>query len=702
MMNVDMKKYLKHLYILVFLISTAVFFSFQKKQSVDPQKDEILIEALRVILERGHYEPKMINDEFSEAVFDDFIENLDPYKRYFLASDIARFKKYHHDIDNQIFRRKFDFYQDVTEVFSQRLSEVEGFYQEILSKKFNYDKKESISLDEKSIEYAVNHEELKNVWRKHLKFSTLTRLNDFLKEEEDKAKNDSEYKQQSFDELEKKAREKTLDKIKDLFYYENQTEDNERFAVYINCITAQFDPHTNYFAPDAKKRFDSSMAGSIEGIGARLSDERGYTKVVELVAGGPAYKQGDLEVGDFIVKVAQDTAEPTDIVGMRLSDAIELIKGKKGTTVVLTVKKVDNTYKEIAITRDIVKFEETFVKSSITIQDGKKYGVIHLPKFYIDFENPEVNCGADMRKEIEALKEEGIDGLAIDLRNNGGGSLSTAIEIAGLFIDKGPVVQVKYKGANANIKKDTDSKIVWDGPLVIMVNELSASASEIFAAAMQDYKRAIIIGSKQTYGKGTVQNVIPIDKYINYDSELGALKLTIQKFYRINGGSTQLKGVSSDIVMPDRYTYLDVSESELDAALEWDQIAKADYESLNFYSNFSQVVSEMQYKIDHNTQFNKIDEYAKWLKQTQDDLTYSLNLKNYQETQEKLNIEAKKYKDILTFKATNNFTFPAFENKLIQNDSILKDKRDAWHKKLNQDIYVHTAIETLSKLKTAN
>ncbi|MGY6647224.1 carboxy terminal-processing peptidase [Wenyingzhuangia sp. IMCC45574] len=703
MMNVDMRKYAKHLYLPVIIVAITAFFSFQSNQSNnDPERDKILIETLRVILERGHYEPKQINDDFSEAVFDKFIENLDPYKRYFLASDVAGFKKYYHDIDNQIIRRKFDFYKDVTDTYLARLAETEGFYEDILSKKFNYSQKESISLDEKTAEFPINKKTQKDVWRKHLKFSTLSKLNDYLKEEEDKAKEDKAYQKKGFDELEKKAREKTLESIKDLFYFEKKVTDLERFSTFLNCITAEFDPHTNYFAPQMKKRFDSSMSGSIEGIGARLSDERGYTKIVELIAGGPAYKQGDLEVGDFIVKVAQGDGEPTDIVGMRLSDAIELIKGKKGTTVTLTVKKVDNTYKKIAIVRDIVKFEETFVKSSITVKDGKKFGIIHLPKFYIDFRNPNVNCGKDMRREVEALKKEGVEGLAIDLRNNGGGSLSTAIEIAGLFINKGPVVQVRYKETKPNIRKDTDGKIVWDGPLVIMVNELSASASEILAAAMQDYNRAIIIGSKKTYGKGTVQNIIPINQYINYQSDLGALKLTIQKFYRINGGSTQLKGVSSDIVMPDRYSYLNISEGEYDTSLQWDQIAKAEYENNNYYSNFAQVVKEMQQEINQNKQFNQIDSYAKWLKSNQDNVTYSLNLKTYQEDQEALNVEAKQYKDILKYKGNNKFSFPAYEAELIKTDTILKDKRNAWHKKLNEDIYVHTALKTLSKLKTVN
>ncbi len=697
-----MKKYIKYLYILAAVVGISVFYSFKKHQSdKTPEREQVLIEALRYILERGHYEPKMIDDTFSEGVFNKFIESLDPYKRYFLATDIARFKKYYHDVDNQILRRKFTFFDEVITTFNTRLKESEKLYSELLSSKFNYNKKESINLDPDVSEYPINAQQQRDVWRKHLKFSTISKLNSYLKEDEDKKKDDKKHVVKSFDEQEKKAREKTLENIKDLFYYENQTKENERFDIFLNCITAQFDPHTTYFAPDMKKKFESSMSGSIEGIGARLSDERGYTKVVELIPGGPAYKQGDLEVGDFIVKVAQGKKdEPTDIVGMRLSDGIELIKGKKGTTVVLTVKKVDNTYKEIAIVRDIVEFEDTFVKSSVTEKNGKKFGIIHLPKFYINFSKKQQrNSATDMRKEIENLKKDGIDGLAIDLRNNGGGSLRTAIDIAGLFIEKGPVVQVKYKNNSPDVRRDMDRKIIWDGPLVIMVNELSASASEILAAAMQDYKRAIIIGSKQTYGKGTVQNIIPINQHLNYPSDLGAIKLTIQKFYRINGGSTQLKGVSSDIVMPDRFSYLDIAESKLEEPLEWDQIEEATYDHKSFYSNFNEVVTNAQKSIDSDKRFNEIDSYAKWLKKNQENLTYSLNLKNYQNNQEKLNIEAKSYKKVLKHDSINKFTFPKFEQILVQKDSILKDKRLAWHKKLNQDIYANKAVEILSMLK---
>ena len=368
-------------------------------------------------------------------------------------------------------------------------------------------------------------------------------------------------------------------------------------------------------APKDKKRFDISMAGKLEGIGARLQKKGDYTTVVELISGGPAWRSGELEVGDAIVKVGQADEPPIDIVGMRLDDAIEFIKGKKGTEVKLTIKKIDGSIVVYSIIRDIVELEETFAKSTVVKMDNRTFGVIHLPKFYIDFNEKNFrNSATDMEQEIARLKEENIEGLLIDLRNNGGGSLKTAIEIAGLFIKDGPVVQVKYRGEKPNVRSDKNKKIQWDGPLVILVNELSASASEIFAAAMQDYNRAVIIGSKQSFGKGTVQNVLPLNNYFKYSEDLGALKMTIQKFYRINGGSTQLKGVHSDIAMPDRYTYLDIGERDEKNPLPWDKIEPAKYVPLNIYANFHDVVNDSKKRIAANPQFKLIDKNAKWLK----------------------------------------------------------------------------------------
>lgn len=449
-----------------------------------------------------------------------------------------------------------------------------------------------------------------------------------------------------------------------------------------------------------KKDFDESISGKLEGIGARLSYKNDYTKVTELISGGPAWRAGDLEVGDIILKVAQGDAEPLDIVGMRLQNAIEFIKGKKGTEVRLTLKKIDGSIEVISIIRDIVELEETFVKSSIIEKNGKKFGVINLPKFYIDFNDRKArNCAKDMAIEIERLKKENIDGVLIDLRNNGGGSLPAVVEMAGLFIKDGPIVQVKYNGEKPIVQKDRDKSILWNGPMVVLTNEFSASASEIFAAALQDYKRAVIIGSKQTYGKGTVQSSMSLNRFYNYDSDLGGLNLTIQKFYRINGGSTQLEGVKPDIILPSRYRYMDIGEKDFENPLSWDQIQKANYDTWDNYSNFDDVVSRSVSRINNKPQFLLIEENAKWLKKSQDDTTIYLNYDSYKSDLDIHEEESKRFESLSKY--SNNLTFnsPAYEIPLIEKDSILGVKRIAWHKNLSKDIYIEEGLNVLTDLK---
>jgi carboxyl-terminal processing protease len=442
------------------------------------------------------------------------------------------------------------------------------------------------------------------------------------------------------------------------------------------------------------------MSGKLEGIGARLQKQNEYTKVVELISGGPAWKQGDLEVGDLILKVAQENNEPLDIVGMRLDDAIEFIKGEKGTVVILTVKKIDGSTQTISITRDVVELEETFVKSSVVEVNDKTFAVIDLPKFYIDFDEQNFrNSATDMAQEIERLKKQGVEGIVLDLRNNGGGSLQTAIDISGLFIDKGPIVQVKYRGKAPDIKKDTDPKIQWDGPLVILVNELSASASEIFAAAMQDYKRAVIIGGKQTYGKGTVQNVLDLNRYHNLNEDLGALKMTIQKFYRINGGSNQLEGVHSDVMLPDRYTYLEIGERDLPNALKFDKVAPANYKIWNNYENFETAVNNSKIRVSNNETFKLIDENAKWLKKSQDDTLIYLNFDAYTSDIKNHKEASKKFNAIRDYSSDFTFVSPFYEESIIVLDEDLAEKREVWHKNLKKDIYVAEALNILSELK---
>ena len=685
---------------LFILSGLLVGFTYEPNTNPDPKKDKVLVGVIRYILKNGHYAPKEIDDEFSKAVYTKFINEMDPVKRYFTKSDIEDFSQFKHKIDDQLKREDLSFYTYVMDRFQLRLNDTKSYYKEILESPFDFDKKEDIKINYDEIDFSKSQNELIDSWRKQMKFNALSRLQLSLETEEDKAKEDKTYVKKDFKDLEIEAREKTLKNIDDFYERISKLNHTDWFSTFVNCIVEEFDPHTTYFAPKIKEQFDINISGKIEGIGARLQEKSDYTKIVELISGGPAWKQGDLEVGDIIIKVAQKGEESVDIVGMRLDDAIKLIKGKKGTEVILTVKKVDNSIQQITIIRDVVELEETFAKSSVAFKDGKKYGIINLPKFYIDFEDPNGrNSGSDMEKEIEALKKENIDGLLIDLRNNGGGSLKTAIEIGGLFIKKGPIVQVKYRDNEPSVKKDTDSKIQWDGSLVILVNELSASASEILAAAMQDYKRAVILGSEQTYGKGTVQNVIPLNKYYNYPDDLGAVKLTIQKFYRINGGSTQLEGVRSDIAMPDKYSYVEIGERDQKNPLVWDKIKKAEYSEMNFYNNFDKVINDSKVRISENKEFKKINEYAIWLKKAQDNNTFSLHFDTYLEEDKQHQSEIEQFKNVFKHDSNIEFKSPEKELNLIKIDSSLGSKRAAWHKNLKKDIYIDEALKVLSELE---
>ena len=671
----------------------------------DPDKDKVLISVINYMLTNGHYLPKDLDDDFSEHVFKSFTEGLDPSKRYFTQEDINDFSRFKYLIDNQLKKSDLTFYNLVYSRFTEKIKSAKKYYGEILAQPFNFNKRESINIDYEKAPFPKNENELIDNWRKQLKLNTLGRIQEKQDLETEKAKDNKDFKKSSFETLEAAARKEVLKNMDELYIRIEELENSDWFSTFLNSVISGFDPHSTYMAPSVKERFDVDMSGKIEGIGARLQKKGIYTHIFEVVSGGPAWKQGELEEGDIILKVAQADEEPLDIVGMRLDDAIKFIKGKKGTEVRLTVKKkLDNSIRVISIIRDIVNLDETFVKSSVVQKNGKKFGVINLPKFYIDFSDKNFRDSAkDMEKEIANLKKENVEGLLIDLRNNGGGSLKTAIEIAGLFISEGPVVQVKYRGEKARVQDDKDPKIQWNGPLVVLVNELSASASEIFAAAMQDYNRAVIIGGNQTYGKGTVQNILPINQfYPDYKEDLGFLKMTIQKFYRVNGGSTQIEGVYSDIAMPDRYSYMKFGERDLDGALAWDKVPKANYTPVNSYENFSDVVNKSKERIMQNPNFSLINEYAKWLKKGQDDTTCSLNFKQFTKEAKKHQKEGEQFKSVFKFDSDLKFTSPQSELPSIKNDVIDGDKRTAWHQNLAKDIYINEALNVLSELKMRN
>ena len=689
--------------LLVIVALSVAFLSFIPRNASDPEKDKLLLELLAFVVERGHYEPSAIDDKFSKGIYKDYMEALDPSKRFFLQSDIDEFSKYETQLDDQIKNRDLSFFDLTYSRLVSRMEESKAYYKQIMDAPFDYTIDEDFNTDYENMPYAKNTAELKEKWRKQIKLSTLSSLTDKQKLESDKLKSDAAYKVKSFEELEKETRESSFKSLNEYFGFIDDLNRDDWFSIYVNAIASRFDPHTSYFAPEEKERFDVSMSGKLEGIGARLQKKNDFTEITELISGGPAWRGKELEPGDVVLKVAQGSKDPVDVVGMRIDDVVKKIKGPKGTEVRLTVKKTDGSIKIISLIRDNIEIEETYLKSSIVNKNGLKYGVIYLPKFYIDFENKDSrDAGKDMAIEVERLKKEGVKGIIVDVRDDGGGSLKTVVDITGLFIEQGPVVQIKSAAGKKEVLYDRDRKVQWDGPLVIMVNSFSASASEILAAAIQDYKRGVIIGSKQTYGKGTVQNVIDLNQFVRNSSmgDLGALKTTTQKFYRINGGSTQLKGVSSDVVMPDRYSYIKMGERDIDNAMAWDKIDAALYTTWERQNNFDTAIANSNKRMTNNKQLQLIDENAKWLFERSEVNTYSLQLKKFKEEQETLEATTKKFKSIVDYKNELKFVSLPYERDAMQNDVTLKEKRERWHESLAKDIYVEEALNVLDDLQS--
>lgn len=694
--------------LLVMLISVASC-SFTNKSFENDDKDKLLLDLITYVLGKVHYEPKDIDDDFSVNIFDSFIDIVDPTKRYFLASDIEEFELQKFQIDDQIQNTDITFFNMVHERLIQRMDEAQGLYKEVLDKPFDYTINETINIDYDEMEFADSKKELKERWRRQLKYATLGTYDSKLERLEENANAAEENKESNAPTTKKgaelSAREATLKTLDDYFDFVDDLERKDWFVQYINTIVDEFDPHTFYFEPDEKEKFDTSMSGKFEGIGARLLQETEGAKITDIISGGPVWRDARLEVGDIILKVGQAGEEPVDIVGMRLTDAIKLIKGPKNTIVDLTVRRIDGSTEIISLTRDVVELEESFAKSANIIKGNQKFGLINLPKFYVDFNDyGERNAATDVAKEVERLKQEGAEGLILDLRDNGGGSLKTVVEMGGLFIKDGPIVQVQSGGETKEVYDDIDERVQWDGPLVILVNELSASASEILAAAMQDYKRAIVIGSKQTFGKGTVQNIIALNDVVRNSEhgDLGAIKLTTQKFYRINGGSTQLEGVKSNVVVPDKYSYIDIGERGQSNPLKWDKITPADYEVWDGYIDYEKTIANSAKRMANNPQIKLIDENAKWIKSQQDENIISLNYNDYEALEAKHKAKSDYFKALTEYDSHLSFESLKYEEALFTQDSVLREKRNRWHKSLAKDVYVEEAVNVLQDLKMNN
>lgn len=676
------------------LVSATIIVQSEKEEAID----QLLMQSLNSV----HYSPQTIDNDFSQKVFKLYLQRLDYNKKFLIQSDVDELKKFEKLIDEDINGVKFTFFDKSFDIINARVEEAKAYYTDILSKPFDFTTEETIQLDAEKANYAKDKAALKDEWRKSLKYQTLARMVEMM-DNQTKAKEKSDtVKLKSREELEVEARKKILKSNDDYFKRLKDFDRADRIAIYFNAIAGIYDPHTEFFAPKDKANFDIGMTGQLEGIGAQLQEKDGYIKVSSIVPGSASYKQGQLKGGDIILKVAQGDAEPVDVVDMKMDDAVLLVRGKKGTEVRLTVKKPDGSVLVIPIIRDIVVLEDTYAQSVI-LKGKKNIGYIKLPSFYADFSGKGGrSCAKDIKKELEKLKAENVDGVILDLRYNGGGSLPDVVDMAGLFIDKGPVCQVKQKSNPAQVLEDREAGIVYDGPLTVMVNSNSASASEIMAAAIQDYNRGLIVGtSPSSFGKGTVQRFFNLDDYLPpaYANikPLGEVKITTQKFYRINGGTTQLKGVIPDVVLPDPYYLLDQGEKEQDYPMAWDEITPAKYETLKQAYSISQIKNNSAERVKNNPGFGILNDAAKRLKKQKDNTVVSLNFDKYVAEQKAYKEEAKKMEaldkeiegvEVIALKAD---AFP-------ESDTVKVNKNKDFYKALKKDIYLNETVSIMNEM----
>ena len=695
---------MKRKIILFFITIALVFASWNliNPSFNNSNKDKLLIEIIKYVLEKYHYNSVDINDEFSAKMFDAYIDLLDSQKKYFLNSDYNEFKKYKLKLDNQLIDYDLSFFNLSYQRLIQRISEVEDFYPTLLYNSFDFSVKEEINLDFDNISFSKNDKERKDRWRKQFKYSALDIYDIKISDQKLNIKKDEEYIVKSNEEIIKESIELVDKNMKNVFDLMNDLQRKDWFSTYLNSFVLQLDPHTYYFKPEDKERFDMTISGKFNGIGARLSKQEGGIKIVDIILGGPLWKDKKIEIGDEIIKVGEKDKEPVDVIGMRLEDAIKLIKGPKDTEVRLTVRKnINGDIKVIPVVRDEIKLEETYAKSTLIKKNDKSYGLISLPKFYVDFDDyKERNCASDVKKEILKLKKKGMEGLVLDLRNNGGGSLQTVVDMTGLFIEEGPVVQVKSFGDRKQVVYDKDPSIFWDGPMVVLVNQMSASASEILAAALQDYNRAVIVGSTQSFGKGTVQNVIDLNRFLsNSQFDLGALKITTDKFYRINGGSVQVEGVKSDITIPNRLSYISIGENDEKNPLKWDKIDSADYKKWDRYFNLDEVISSGNDQIEKSQLVSLIKENAKWIASRQNPKSLTLNYLDYKKSQSDDKNYLLRFDDIKNYKNDLEFQFIANDEESIENSKEILERRKRWAKGLQSDFQLNEGLKVLDNLK---
>ena len=717
------KKFLPVLLVLT-IASLFVAFQTQGRAGDNPKtKNEKILRNVGLLLEQGHYSPKNINDSFSKQVLNRFVKDLDEDKSIFLQSDIDSFTKYQNRVDDEIHGAKLESFYAINDSYTRRLNQASQYFTDILSKPFDFTKDENIVLDGEKLNYPKTESEKKESWRKRLKYLVLGKYSDMLEDRENN-KNKKEvlptaadslgaigkvtkkfvYKADST--LEREARDIVKKQIDRYFTtLKTHNTNDELFSSFVNAITGEMDPHSNYFAPVDSRGFNEMMSGKFYGIGAQLKEDESKIKIASLITGMPAWKSGELGVNDEVIKIGQGNAEPVDVTGYAVSDAVKLIRGSEaGTEVRLTVRKPDGNIKVVILKRGEIKLEDTFAKSAI-IKGEHKIGYIYLPEFYMDFEKPNgARCSDDVAKEITKLKAENVEGIVIDLRGNGGGSLPEVVKMAGLFIEDGPICQVRGRDERQPyIWKDRDKSVLYNGPLTVMVDEGSASASEIFAAAIQDYKRGIIIGSTSTYGKGTVQRTIPLNPeaenpaLAKQSEDLGTVKLTLQKFYRINGGATQLKGVTPDVVIPDRFELYKSREKDNDAALSWDEISKAQYSPWVSTYSTDAVVNAANEQISTSNTFKTMRQQIEWIDK-KNDKEASLNLVKYKEDLKQLKVAYKQLDSLYKLPKEMTVMNNAVDTVGVSADKEKLDRNKQFLTRLKGDVYIDETVKVMNNM----
>ena len=679
------------------------------KDTDNGDKEKLILQAVIQMMNQYHFKNPPLDDAFSHKLYDTYMKRLDGGKRFLIMNDLDLLDDYQDSLDDEIKGNDLKFFELSYKLIDAGIEKTRKLYPEILSQPFDFTKQDSIETSGDKREYAKDDAQLKEFWKSYLKYETLTRLTDKIKEQ-DALTEIPEGGKKSVAELEADARKDVLDVFNKWYEQMDKVRRSDRFEMYVNSITNVYDPHSDYFNPKEKEDFDINMSGRLEGIGARLQMDGDFTKVVAVIPGGPAWKQKELEVDDKIFKVQQENqAEPVDVTGWLVDEVVTLVRGPKGTKVTLTVRKADGSVREITILRDEVILDEGFAKSAILELEGEvgNVGYITLPKFYADFENPDGrSCAVDVEIEVKKLMAANVKGIILDLRNNSGGSLNDVVQMSGLFIENGPIVQVKGRDGAPYVLKDKDEKVVYSGPLIVMVNTQSASASEILAAAMQDYGRAVIVGSKSTFGKGTVQRFLDLDKAVSGNDELkplGDVKVTLQKFYRVNGGSTQLKGVIPDINLPDNQQFIDSGEKELGYPMEWTEIAPVDYsQHIVDLSNIDKIKAKSEARIKASPQFSKVMENALKIKDFQNETVVPLQLDQYRAMDMAREEESKEFKK--SFGKIDKLVPSnlALDLQSIQVDSSKVGRNDAWLETMGKDIYLEETMYIMKDLMNIN